>query len=112
MPVKQYPYYLFRQVQSTASTQDENGNWVAAAPTWVLHSSCREETNGKGAQINGQDGKAIVFSSTIYAPKGTAKIPEGTLILVSETNSSSGVKRICGTCLKCDPGQMNVRLWV
>lgn len=108
----QYPHYLFRQVQSSVSVQDEDGHWLAAPPEWVFHGQCREETNGKGAQINGQDGKAAVYSSTIYMPKGTARITEGTQVLVSESGSAAGIKRISGTCLKCDIGQMSIRLWV
>ncbi len=62
--------------------------------------------------INGSDGKAIVFSSTVYMPKSAAKIKEGTGVLVSETESTSGVIRIKGQAMKFSPGQMNNRLWI
>jgi hypothetical protein len=111
MSVKQYPYYLFKHVVTT-STQDGDGNWSTATDSWVLHSVCREETNGKGSLIRGVDGQAIVFGSTIYMPKSAAKLAEGTEILVSESNDSNGVCRIKGEVLKFDVGQLSCRLWV
>lgn len=111
MNVKQYPYYLFKRTV-TPSSQDGEGNWSTPTDSWVLHSICREETNGKGSLIRGDDGRAIVFGSTVYMPKSAAKIDEGTEILVSETNSENGVCRIRGQVLKFDVGQLNCRLWV
>ena len=64
MAIKQYPHYLFVRIVSE-SVQDSDGNWTTPSDSWLLHSICREETNGKGSMINGADGKAIVFSSTI-----------------------------------------------
>ena len=116
--VKQYPHYLYYKQLSGDSYQDDDNNWVTPDPTWALHSMCREETNGAGRQINGIDGKAIVFSSSVYMPKDTVKIPEGTEILVSgsdseyEVGKEQGPIRVKGTILKFDPNQLNCRLWV
>jgi hypothetical protein len=109
--MKQYPHFLFVHVV-TESLQGEDGNWSDPVDTWVQHSICREETNGKGSTVNGPDGKAIVFSSTVYMPKSAARLKEGTEVLVSETDSANGVVRIKGQVLKFDPGQMNNRLWM
>lgn len=109
--IKQYPHYLFKHVV-TESTQNADGSWSQSTDSWVLHSECREETNGKGQQINGNDGRAVVYSSTVYMPKSSSRIAEGTEILVSETNSSNGICRIKGRVLKYSEGQLSCRLWV
>lgn len=109
--IKQYPHFLFVRVV-VESTQDASGNWSSTSDSWVLHSVCREETNGKGSVVNGIDGKAIVFSSTVHMPKSAVRIVEGTQILVSETESEIGLCRVKGQVLKFDVGQLNCRLWV
>lgn len=109
--LKQYPHYLFKKVV-VESGQDADGNWTDQSESWVLHSECREETNGKGQTVNGPDGRAVVYSSTVYMPKSGVAIAEGTEVLVSETNSESGVCRIKGRVLKFSNGQLNTRLWV
>jgi hypothetical protein len=108
--VKQYPHFLFVKIVN-ASVQD--GNWSESSESFGLHSVCREETNGKGSMINGADGKALVFSSNVYLPRGTVRIPEGTEVLITETNDSeNGVKRIQGSVLKFESGQLNARIWI
>ncbi|MBV5348854.1 hypothetical protein JZU61_04260 [bacterium] len=109
--IKQYPHFLFVHVVSEA-VQDDQGNWSDPSDKWVLHSICREETNGKGSLINGVDGKAITFSSNVFMPKTAQKIKDGTEVLVSETNDPAGTVRIKGQSLKFDVGQLNCRLWV
>lgn len=110
--VEQYPHYLFIKCQGSESTQDADGGWTNSEPSWSFLSKCREETNGAGRQINGVDGKAIVFSSTVYMPKGTEKIVEGTEILVTSEDCENGPKRVQGVVLKFSPGQLSTRLWV
>lgn len=116
--VTQYPHFLYFKQLGGESVQDANGNWSTSNPTWALHSACREETNGAGRQINGVDGKARVFSSAVYMPKDTVRIPEGTEILVSESEleyevgKEQGPIRVKGVNLKFAPGQLNCRLWV
>lgn len=111
--VEQYPHFLFVFVPGIESVQDDNGNWIPGTESdWSFHSKCREETNGKGTQIMGVDGKLTIYSSMIYLPKGTVRIAEGTEVLVSETDSKDGQLRVKGTCLKFDAGQLNCRLWV
>lgn len=110
--VKQYPHFLFVLTPGGTSVQDDEGNWITSQATWKMHSVCREETNGKGQQIIGTDGKAIVYSSTVYLPKSAGSIAEGTEIFVSSENSENGPKRVKGTCLKFDVGQLSSRLWL
>ncbi|MFS0489892.1 hypothetical protein [Leadbetterella byssophila] len=108
------------------TTQDSNGDWVTTQPSWVYKGACREETNGKGHQIEA-DGAAYVFSATIQMPKGANRIPEGTTVLVLEAKVSntatltesyvnealiSGAARIKQTVKKCDVGQLHTRIWV
>jgi hypothetical protein len=111
MAVQQYPHFLFVHVVSE-SVQDSDGNWSDPIDSWAKHCKCREETNGAGRQINGPDGKAIVFSSVVYMPKNATKIQEGTEILVSETDSETGLCRVEGTVLKHDISQLHARLWL
>lgn len=108
--MNQYPHFLFVK-QVAESTQDESGNWSNVSESWVLHSVCREQTNGKGSVVNGQDGKAIVFSSLIHLPLTALRLKENTEVLVSETDNL-GVVRIKGQALKYDVGQLHHRLWL
>lgn len=112
MAVKQYPHFLFVH-QVSESTQDpETGDWWTPEDQWVMHSVCREETNGAGRMINGPDGQAIVFSSTVYLPRTAAKITEGTEVKVMESNDVNGFCRVSGKNLKFDASQLHARLWV
>ena len=108
--MNQYPHFLFVK-QVSESTQDASGNWSNAYESWVLHSVCREQSNGKGSVINGQDGKTIVFSSLVHLPLSAEKIKENTEVLVSETDDL-GTVRIKGQALKYDVGQLHHRLWL
>lgn len=109
--MKQYPHFLFVKVV-TESVEDDDGNWSASSENWAIHSICREQSNGKGNVVNGQDGKAIVFSALVHLPLGTNRLAEGTEVLVSEKSLSSGIVRIKGQILKFDAGQLHNRLWV
>lgn len=111
MSVKQYPHFLFVHVVSE-SVQDNEGNWTDPVDEWVLHANCREETNGAGRQINGPDGKAVVFSSIVYLPKSTASIDYNTEAKVTDVNDSNAKPRVKGQVLNFYPGQMNCRLWL
>lgn len=109
--MKQYPHFLFvRQVGE--AVQDDEGNWSTPAENWMMHSICREETNGKGTVINGSDGKAIVFSSAVYMPRTATRISEGVEVRIMDANDSDSSCRIKGVLLKFEVGQLNCRLWV
>lgn len=118
---RQYPHYLYRYEVGEA-TQDENGSWQTASESWVFHCVCREETNGKGTQIQATNGQFITFASLVQLPKGTQRVPEGTLIAVAEMPlepsqlleeaKAAGVIRVSGDCLKFDNGRLHCRIWV
>jgi len=108
--IQQYPHFLYVKTV-TESVQDGDGNWTDPSETLVLHSVCREQTNGKGSLVNGPDGKAIVFASIIHLPLETERIPEGSEVIVSDDESGS-IVRIKGEVLKFDTGQLHCRLWV
>lgn len=122
----QYPHFLYKRTSDEEAVQDANGSWQAGGASWELCGTCREETNGKGTTIQAANGRFIVFASTIYAPVGVERIPEGVEVLASETELSpdeltkegieaakaSGIVRICGECLKFDKGRLHIRLWV
>lgn len=109
--MNQYPHFLFVKSVAEAS-QDADGNWFPATENWVFHSICREQSNGKGSVINGQDGKAIVFAAVIHLPMASGRLTEGTDVLVSESNSPDGFVRIQKQVLKYDAGQLHDRLWL
>jgi hypothetical protein len=109
--MNQYPHFLFVKTVTEAS-QDADGNWSTATESWVLHSICREQSNGKGSVINGQDGKAIVFAAVVHLPLSSERIKENAEVLISETSSPDGFVRIKGQVLKYDVGQLHERLWL
>lgn len=123
----QYPQYLYVFQHDGESVQLPNGSWETPAATWELKAACREETNGKGSTIQTADGETRVFASLIQLPKGTAKIPEGTQVIVTreevevsqlantdfvEAAKATGLVVVTGTCEKFDPGRLHCRLWI
>lgn len=115
----QYPQYLYALQHDGESVQLPNGSWKTPAAAWELKAACREETNGKGSTIQTADGETRVFASLIQLPKGTAKIPEGTQVIVTreevdvsqlsntefvEAAKATGLVVVTGTCEKFDPG--------
>lgn len=123
----QYPQYLYALIHTEASQNPDTGYWTEASSGWVLKGNCREETNGKGQVINGAGGQAIIFSSLIQMPKGTARIPEGTTVMALRNEAEnvatltdawivsgkkSGEVVAAGVCLKCDTGRLHSRIWI
>lgn len=111
MAIKQYPHFLFVH-QVSESYKDDDGNWTEPGESIVLHSMCREEPNGKGSTVNLADGKAKVFSSNVFLPKGVDRIADGSEIIICDTNDITGNIRIKGTVLRFTAGQLNAKLWV
>lgn len=108
--VKQYPHYLFA-TQAGESIQDENGNWVNTDTTSGLVSMCREETDGRGSEIQVADGTYHKFSALIQLPKGAPRLDVGDNLFVANDIDGTDV-RIKGVVLKYDVGQLHSRLWV
>lgn len=123
----QYPQYLYALQHDGESVQLPNGSWETPAAAWELKAVCREETNGKGSTIQTADGETRVFASLIQLPKGTAKISEGTQVIVTreevevsqlantefvEAAKATGLVVVTGTCEKFDLGRLHCRLWI
>lgn len=123
----QYPQYLYALQHDDESVQSPNGSWETPAAAWELKAACREETNGKGSTIQIADGETRVFASLIQLPKGTAKVPEGTQVIVTrekvdvsqllnpefvEAAKVTGLVVVTGTCEKFDLGRLHCRLWI
>lgn len=123
----QYPQYLYALQHDGESVQLPNGSWETPAAAWELKAVCREETNGKGSTIQTADGETRVFASLIQLPKGTAKIPEGTQVIVTreevevsqlantefvEAAKATDLVVVTGTCEKFDLGRLHCRLWI
>ena len=108
--VKQYPHYLFA-VMTEQSVQKENGRWSDEVQKVTFLSMCREETDGRGAEVQTADGTYRKYSSLIQIPKGDLVVTEGTSVFVSDSRDGSNI-RISGIALKFDKGQLHSRLWV
>lgn len=122
----QYPHFLYVRQSDAEAVQDANGSWQTTSATWKLWATCREETNGKGTQIQAANGRFITFASLIQLPAGTTRVAEGVEVaaadrelqpdeLTDETLQAAkaeGVVRIIGECLKFDNGRLHCRLWV
>jgi hypothetical protein len=108
----QYPHYLFVYVAADA-TQDENGNFIPGQSEWVLFSMCREEANGSGSVVKTDDGQAITYKSKVFLPLGAGRLSVGDKIIVSETSSVDGFRRVDNLqVLRFDQMQLHSRLWV
>lgn len=106
----QYPHYLFALITGE-STQGEDGRWSDEDQQTIFLSMCREETDGRGQEVQTADGTYRKYSSIIQIPKGDLTIDEGTSVFVSDHEDGSGA-RIKGVALKFDKGQLHSRLWV
>lgn len=111
MGIVQYPHFLFLVESGTESVQDEYGNWSDAEPKNKFISVCREETNGKGTQIQTAGGKFILFAALIQLPKDCGQIDTGATVFISNDADGNDI-RVRGTVLKFDEGQLHSRLWV
>ena len=122
----QYPHFLYTRNSEGEAVQDANGSWQTTGAAWKLHASCREETNGKGTQIQAANGMFITFASLIQLPAGTERVGLGQEVAVADRQltpseqtdealrsaEAEGVVRIIGECLKFDNGRLHCRLWV
>ena len=122
----QYPHFLYTRNSEGEAVQDANGSWQTTGAAWKLHASCREETNGKGTQIQAANGRFITFASLIQLLAGTERVGLGQEVAVADRQltpseqtdealrsaEAEGVVRIIGECLKFDNGRLHCRLWV
>lgn len=108
--VKQYPHYLFA-ILGGESVQDKDGNWIEPETNIQFLSMCREETDGRGNEIQVAGGTFRKFTSLIQLPKGTQAIEDGTDVFVANDADGASV-RVKGVSLKFDCGQLHSRLWV
>ena len=111
MSVKQYPHYLFVVIGGDA-VQNDDGNFVPEGePETRFISVCREETSGRGNEL--QVGGALFFkySSLVQIPNGCPDVEDGATVFVSNFQDGTGV-RIKGQVLKFDRGQLHCRLWI
>lgn len=108
--IEQYPHYLF-SLETTEAYRDDDGNWIAGSTQLMYVGRCREETNGKGSQIQLAGGEFRMYSSLVQMPKGTRKISEGVDVVI--TNDQLGEdERMKGEIMKFDQGQLHSRLWL
>lgn len=107
--VKQYPHFLFL-VTPGETVRNEDGDFVAGTPTNTLLSKCREETDGRGTEIQ-VGGIAHKVTSLIQLPKSCPDVALGANIVVANDAECSDV-RITGCCLNFKRDQLHARLWL
>lgn len=119
----QYYQHLYRLTNGEA-VQGANGQWTQQSASWVYVGLCREETNGKGSSVATADGQVLVFSSLVQMPTGTARIDEGTRVLITRSQHDtitetmitqgklSGEVVATGRCMKFDSGRLHCRMWL
>lgn len=106
MVITQYPHTVTFTF-ATGSVQDANGNWVAGG-TETKAITGRAEPNGGGRLVQLADGSQVVYSWTVYMPKGTPPVPDGTQVDVTWNGAFVGK----GKSLRFSQGQLNSRLWL
>jgi hypothetical protein len=109
--IVQYPHYLFAANSGIESVQDANGIWNESEATNEFISACREETDGRGSEIQVAGGTFRRFTSLVQLPKEAQRVEVGTTVFVSNDTNGSDI-RIQGVVLKYDVGQLHNRLWV
>jgi hypothetical protein len=123
----QYPQYLYALRTGEAIQNPDTGSLENGIAIWELKGICREETNGKGHTVVTSGGETLVFSSLVQISRGTARINEGTEIIVAreevlpetllsddftEHAKITGLIVAKGKCLKYDFGRLHCRLWL
>lgn len=109
--VRQYPHTLYGESLSANSTRDGDGNWNSQSALTEELSSCREESDGRGREVQGADGKFHRYSSIIYLPKSCPDIEFGRKVFVKDTMSST-IYRATGSVIKFERNQLNCRIWI
>lgn len=124
---RQYPHWLYVRFASQAEQNEQTGQWEAQPGAWQRLCQCREETNGRGSQIQAAGGEFVTFGAVVHIPAKGILLPLGTEVAVSdfslymgnfdtpgyvEQSVASGQFRIHGFCLKFDKGRLHSRLWV
>jgi len=123
----QYPHFLYLRTSGGDAVQDENGSWIDAEPTARFVSACRDETGGRGSEINTAQAVFRDYTSLIQMPAGTEHLAEGTEIFVTgreveaedllnddfvEQAKLTGLVRISGIISKFDNGRLHNRAWI
>jgi hypothetical protein len=107
--VKQYPHFLFLATPGE-TVRNDDGDFVAGTPTNTFLSSCREETDGRGSEIQ-VGGVAHKVTSLIQLPKTCPDVALGAKVIVANDANCSDV-RITGVCLNFKRDQLHARLWL
>lgn len=124
----QYPYYLYTQQPQAEAPRNDEGDFVDnAPPAWMLVGECRDEVNTKGETVSQANGENIQTSATIYAPKNTQILPNGSKVVVSKEKvdatqlgdanwikegQSTGLIRMSDTVKGHNQTRLNMRIWV
>jgi len=109
MGVRQYPYTLFVFQESESIFDPTTGEWTEGVAEWKPWGKCRDEVAGSGAKINTEDGQVYEYGWTVYAPKTTPKITQGTKVKVLDLEGNVRAEK---TVLRFSKEQMHVRLWL
>lgn len=106
--MKQYPHTI-EVFKTAASTQDTNGNWTTASSEWEDVSVCRDQPNGEGKTIPGEDGVGFIYQAIVFLPKGAVPIANRDKVRVKD---SSGSIRLQGIVKRISFDQLHTRIWL
>ena len=108
--VRQYPHYLFLVQPAQETQQNEDGDFPESTSEMTFLSMCREETDGRGTEIQ-VGGIMHKITSLIQLPKTCPVVELGAKVAVANDAEGTDV-RITGVCLRFDPSQLHSRLWL
>ncbi|WGU70622.1 hypothetical protein QIU18_00240 [Capnocytophaga canimorsus] len=67
--IKQYPHFLFVITEEEAH-QDDEGNWIGNSESVDFYAVCREETDGRGQEVQTAGGRfPSIFISHISSKR-------------------------------------------
>lgn len=99
----------YKNVVTTGSYQDENGDWHPGTTTeTVIELECRSEPNGEGKIITSQNGQNTVFNRVVFLDKVIEDIPFGKEVEIFNGNHLL----MKGNVLLFEPYTKFCKLWV
>ncbi|MCJ8153244.1 hypothetical protein MKJ01_05645 [Chryseobacterium sp. SSA4.19] len=105
----QYPHDLYVVSNTEGGTDPETGFPIPSEPTEVFHCKCREIAAGPGNIVANESGETVSYASKVVMPKGTAKIPTNSKIIIKDGENII----LTGDVIRfSDAPQLHCRLWV
>lgn len=108
--VGRYPHTLvYSTPESGGEYNPVTGEYSEVVPGEDVLVACRAKPNGAGKHITGKGGVQQEYSYDLGFPKGTAPIPENTIVTILGVNDEELYK---GELIQFQEGVWSVRAWV